>query len=211
MDHGTFSLTPSPSYIKNGRAHSGRRSRDPSYSGRKSSGFISDYLGNISPVPLGFDDPLGWWKASYPFARSFHADFHLLLANAGNLESHGTGRSRYSRDSRVSISVERLFSSVKRTLTDSRSSMTAETASLDIITKEWLKCGLAEGVDYMAYLNPARYILDVFKIYSYPRSKYDMICYRYDTTLQRGIRYEYEYDLHNGMVIIPTNEQGRGK
>jgi hypothetical protein len=33
----------------------------------------------------------------------------------------------------VSISIERLFSSVKHTLSDVRSSMTAETASVDII------------------------------------------------------------------------------
>jgi hypothetical protein len=44
----------------------------------------------------------------------------------------------------VSISVERLFSSLKHTLTDSRSSMTALTASLDIVTKAWLKSGLGE-------------------------------------------------------------------
>jgi len=45
----------------------------------------------------------------------------------------------------VGISCERLFSSVKRTLADSRSSMTAKTASVDIVTKEWLKAGLVEG------------------------------------------------------------------
>ncbi|KAJ7710654.1 hypothetical protein B0H17DRAFT_914879, partial [Mycena rosella] len=46
------------------------------------------------------------------------------------------------------ISVERLFSSVKHSLSDARSSMTAETASVDIVTKEWLKSGLGKGINY---------------------------------------------------------------
>ncbi|KAJ7236793.1 hypothetical protein C8J57DRAFT_1088019 [Mycena rebaudengoi] len=52
----------------------------------------------------------------------------------------------------VSISVERLFSSLKHTLTDSRSSMTALTAPLDIVTKAWLKFGLGEDVNYMGFI-----------------------------------------------------------
>ena len=52
----------------------------------------------------------------------------------------------------VSISVERLFSSLKHTLSDARSSMTAETASVDIVTKEWLKSGLEEGVNYTDFI-----------------------------------------------------------
>ena len=52
----------------------------------------------------------------------------------------------------VSISVERLFSGLKHTLSDARASMTAETASVDIVTKEWLKSGLAEGVNYMDFI-----------------------------------------------------------
>jgi hypothetical protein len=39
----------------------------------------------------------------------------------------------------VTISVECLFSSVKHMLSDARSSMTAETISMDIVTKEWSK------------------------------------------------------------------------
>ncbi|KIJ07766.1 hypothetical protein PAXINDRAFT_89869, partial [Paxillus involutus ATCC 200175] len=50
----------------------------------------------------------------------------------------------------VSVSVERLFSSTKHTLTDSRSCMTATTASRTVVTKEWLKKGLGEGIDYLA-------------------------------------------------------------
>jgi hypothetical protein len=30
--------------------------------------------------------------------------------------------------------------------------MTAETASVDIVTKEWLKSGLAEGVNYTDFI-----------------------------------------------------------
>jgi hypothetical protein len=52
----------------------------------------------------------------------------------------------------VSISVERLFSSVKHTLSDAWSSMTAETASVDILTKEWLKSTLSQGINYMDFV-----------------------------------------------------------
>ncbi|KAJ7808721.1 hypothetical protein B0H14DRAFT_3482044 [Mycena olivaceomarginata] len=52
----------------------------------------------------------------------------------------------------VSISVECLFSSLKHTLSDARSSMTAETASVDIVTMECLKSGLAEGVNYTDFI-----------------------------------------------------------
>jgi hypothetical protein len=52
----------------------------------------------------------------------------------------------------VSISVERLFSSLNHTLSDARESMTAEMASVDIVTKEWLRSGLAEGVNYTDFI-----------------------------------------------------------
>jgi hypothetical protein len=52
----------------------------------------------------------------------------------------------------VSISVERLFSSLKHTLSDSRASITADTVSVDVVCKEWLKSGLAEGVNYTDYI-----------------------------------------------------------
>ncbi|KAJ7740685.1 hypothetical protein DFH07DRAFT_751407, partial [Mycena maculata] len=53
----------------------------------------------------------------------------------------------------VSTSVEHLFSSVKHTLSDARSSMTAETAAVDIVTKEWL---LKSGLDYTKFINAHR-------------------------------------------------------
>lgn len=49
----------------------------------------------------------------------------------------------------VSISVERLFSSSKHTLSDSRSSLSAESASKTVVAKEWLKNGFGEGLDYL--------------------------------------------------------------
>ncbi|KAJ7023969.1 hypothetical protein C8F04DRAFT_890992, partial [Mycena alexandri] len=52
----------------------------------------------------------------------------------------------------VRISVECPFSTLKHTLSDARSSMTAETVSIDIITKGWLKSGLDEGVNYMDFI-----------------------------------------------------------
>ncbi|KAJ7306290.1 hypothetical protein DFH08DRAFT_720868 [Mycena albidolilacea] len=52
----------------------------------------------------------------------------------------------------VSISIEHLFSSVKHPLSDARSSMIAETVSVDIVTKEWLKSGLDQGINYMDFI-----------------------------------------------------------
>ena len=49
----------------------------------------------------------------------------------------------------VSISVERLFSSSKHTLSDVRSSLSAESASKTVVAKEWLKRGFGEGVNYL--------------------------------------------------------------
>jgi hypothetical protein len=40
---------------------------------------------------------------------------------------------------------------LNHTPSDARSSMTAETASVEIVTKEWLRSGLAEGVNYMDF------------------------------------------------------------
>jgi len=55
----------------------------------------------------------------------------------------------YFGHSRVSISVEQLFSSSKHTLSDARSAMTAESASQAVIAKEWLKKGLRIGINYL--------------------------------------------------------------
>jgi hypothetical protein len=44
--------------------------------------------------------------------------------------------------------VECLFSSLKHTLSGTQLSMTPETVSVDIVTKQWLKSGLVEEVNY---------------------------------------------------------------
>lgn len=49
----------------------------------------------------------------------------------------------------VSVSVERLFSSCKHTMSDVRSSLTADRASRTVVTKEWLKNGLGVDVRYL--------------------------------------------------------------
>ena len=49
----------------------------------------------------------------------------------------------------VSISVERLFSSSKQTLSDSRSSLTAQSASKTVVAKELLKKGFGESLNYL--------------------------------------------------------------
>lgn len=53
----------------------------------------------------------------------------------------------------VSVSVERLFSSSKHTLSDSRSSLSAESASITIIAKEWLKRDFGHGVNFLEGVN----------------------------------------------------------
>jgi hypothetical protein len=49
----------------------------------------------------------------------------------------------------VSISVERLFSSSKHTLSDTRSSLTAISASKTVVMKERLKKGFGADVNYL--------------------------------------------------------------
>ena len=49
----------------------------------------------------------------------------------------------------VSISVERLFSSSKQTLSDARSSLTTQSASKTVVAKELVKKGFGEGLNYL--------------------------------------------------------------
>ncbi|KAJ7117991.1 hypothetical protein C8R43DRAFT_901672 [Mycena crocata] len=56
------------------------------------------YLGNISPVPLDFDDPLGWWKVELVLSVVC-ISLILLVANAGHIGRYGTCCAGYSRDS----------------------------------------------------------------------------------------------------------------
>jgi hypothetical protein len=107
---------------------------------------IELFLGNISLVPQDFDDPLGGWKVISPhFALKFPNVFQNMQ---GTLKAMAAAVRDILAIPGVSISVERLFSSMKKTLRHDRSSITAETASVDIMTKEWLKAGLDQDIDY---------------------------------------------------------------
>jgi len=91
---------------------------------------------------------LKWWKVGIIFyvlllpttALQIHAvDFPVLALIARDILAIPG----------VSISVERLFSSSKHTLSDARSAMTAESASKTVVAKEWLKKGLGVGINYL--------------------------------------------------------------
>jgi hypothetical protein len=85
--------------------------------------------------PCVDSDALKWWKV----CRTDLFDFPML--------------SHIARDvlaiPGVSISVERLFSSSKHTLLDSRSSLAAKSASKTVVVKEWLKKGFGEDIHYL--------------------------------------------------------------
>lgn len=49
----------------------------------------------------------------------------------------------------VSVSVERLFSSSKHTMSDTRSSLLASSASKTVVSKHWLKRGLGADIHYL--------------------------------------------------------------
>lgn len=49
----------------------------------------------------------------------------------------------------ASVPVERLFSSSGLTLRDNCARMTAVTAGKTVIAKEWLKCGLGDGINHL--------------------------------------------------------------
>ncbi|KAJ7368983.1 hypothetical protein DFH08DRAFT_676240 [Mycena albidolilacea] len=57
----------------------------------------------------------------------------------------------------VSITVKRLSLSMKHTLTNDQMSMTPENSSVCIVTKEQLKSGLGEGVNWTELLNIREY------------------------------------------------------
>jgi hypothetical protein len=49
----------------------------------------------------------------------------------------------------VSVTVERLSSSCRRTMTEERGSLTPDSACKTVISKEWLKAGLGKGLNYL--------------------------------------------------------------
>ncbi|KAJ7813740.1 hypothetical protein B0H14DRAFT_2604649 [Mycena olivaceomarginata] len=87
--------------------------------------------------------------ASSGTADAIRGVLSLLLPDTfGITGSHGNTRSDTHhlmtlKQQGVTIAVERLFSSMKHTLMDDRTSMIPENSSTCIVTKEWLKPGLA--------------------------------------------------------------------
>ncbi len=82
--------------------------------------------------PCTDEDALGWWKAhsmEFPVLSCMARD---ILAAPG-----------------VSVPVERLFSSSRRTITDACCRLTADSASMTICTKEWLKQGLGHNISFL--------------------------------------------------------------
>ncbi|CAK5282924.1 unnamed protein product [Mycena citricolor] len=96
---------------------------------------IELYFGGISPVADMFDDPLGWWKDQAVTLKGLARAARDILGIPG-----------------VSISVERLFLSLRHTLKESRMSMTPEKIAMSVSTKEWIKSGLNEGLHYTDFI-----------------------------------------------------------
>ncbi|KAK7014646.1 hypothetical protein R3P38DRAFT_2638211 [Favolaschia claudopus] len=104
-----------------------RRALGGSTTTQKSQTELEIYFSGIYPMDRdGEDDVLGWWKVSM-LLPAWLTRIYLL--------SH--------------IAVERLFSSSKHTMSDSRSSMAASTAAATVVTKELLNAGFGEGVDFL--------------------------------------------------------------
>lgn len=111
---------------------------------------VAKYLTGIYPTQE--DDPLPWFKVRLSLMRSCRTAIYNGLC----LQLHAHEFPIISLIARdvlaipgVSISVERLFSSSKHTLSDSRSSLTAESSSKAVVSKEWLKAGLGENLNYL--------------------------------------------------------------
>jgi hAT family C-terminal dimerisation region len=78
---------------------------------------------------------------------------HLIISSVQLYANQFPVLARIARDilaiPGVSISVERLFSSSKHTLSDARSSLSAKSGSKTVVAKEWLKRGFGEGMNYL--------------------------------------------------------------
>jgi hypothetical protein len=100
--------------------------------------------------PCTDGNALKWWKVSSPLY--FHSSL-LTIIFLQIYANHFPVLACIARDvlaiPGVSISVERLFSSSKHTLSDTRSSLSAESASKTVVAKEWLKKGFGDGVNYL--------------------------------------------------------------
>ncbi|KAJ2993026.1 hypothetical protein NUW54_g7798 [Trametes sanguinea] len=92
---------------------------------------IEVYFSDVHPCEE--NGALKWWKehaAQFPVLALIARD---ILATPGVS---------------INIAVERLFSSCRHTLRDARSSLSASSASMTVITKGWLKRGLGDNIDY---------------------------------------------------------------
>ncbi|KAJ3000715.1 hypothetical protein NUW54_g6738 [Trametes sanguinea] len=92
---------------------------------------IEVYFSDVHPCEE--NGALKWWKehaAQFPVLALIARD---ILAIPGVS---------------INIAVERLFSSCRHTLRDARSSLSASSASVTVITKGWLKRGLGDNIDY---------------------------------------------------------------
>ncbi|KAJ3002334.1 hypothetical protein NUW54_g5902 [Trametes sanguinea] len=90
---------------------------------------IEVYFSDMHPCEE--NGALKWWKE--------HAAPVLALIARDILAIPGVS---------INIAVERLFSSCRHTLRDARSSLSASSASMTVITKGWLKRGLGDNIDY---------------------------------------------------------------
>jgi hypothetical protein len=71
---------------------------------------VNLYCGNICPVGLHFDDPLGWWQVSFSLLLVFSNGIDpLCQENAGTLIFMAHAARDILAIPGVSISVERLF------------------------------------------------------------------------------------------------------
>ncbi|KAJ3019454.1 hypothetical protein NUW54_g80 [Trametes sanguinea] len=94
---------------------------------------IEVYFSDVHPCEE--NGALKWWKehaAQFPVLALIARESGDILAIPG-----------------VSIAVERLFWSCRHTLHDARSSLSASSASMTVITMEWLKRGLGDNIDYL--------------------------------------------------------------
>jgi hypothetical protein len=109
---------------------------------------LEKYFSGI--YPCIDQDALAWYKVSSCCLRSVRP---CLTVVTQNHQDEFPILSQIARDilaiPGVSISVERLFSSSKHTLSDTCPSMTATSASRTVVAKEWLKKGLSDGVNYL--------------------------------------------------------------
>ena len=92
----------------------------------------------------------------------------------------------------VSISVERLFSSSKHTLSDTCSLLTAISASKTVVTKEWLKKGYGVDINYLDDVCiHSQYYYNIIN-YEY---KLNTIHYNYDMNRYRALALGYDMNI----------------